>query len=318
MIKRIHIKGYQSLVDTEIELGRFTVITGESDSGKSAFIRAIDGWARNQAGSDFITHGKSSTTVSVEMDSGDSIIWKKPSNSYLLNGKEFSKAGRECPPEVKQVTGFIDVAFDSDYSDLLNIANQFDPPFLVTLSGSRIAKVIGKVSGIEFLYNAQRLANKEIVGTRSKIGALESLLESLKLQLESFSGLEGLRAGMDMAQERMDKAVALLDKASTVATVLDLISDAERLIERAEEQIKSIPDAAKIDFGLIADRLGQAQEILNTLSSIETLDNRAISISQALTEVKEREQEASADLQEFWDSLKICPLCERELDHAHA
>ena len=41
MIERVHIQGFQSLADVDLELGGFTVIQGKSNSGKSAFIRAL-------------------------------------------------------------------------------------------------------------------------------------------------------------------------------------------------------------------------------------------------------------------------------------
>lgn len=315
MISKIHVKGYQSLEDVKLELGKFTVIVGQSDSGKSALIRAIDGWARNQSGSDFTTHSKHSTTVTIELADGNIIVWKKPSNSYIVNDKEFSKSGRECPSEVKQITGFIDVVFDEDYSTLLNIANQFDVPFLVSLSGSKVAKVVGKISGIEFLYNAQRLVNKAVLGAKSEISSIEHLLHTLKIQMESFTGLDLVRENLDEALLKIGSARGFLTIASELESLLVSLEDSFSREKFYQDSLDSLPDVDRINFDsfdLSINRINDATEILVQLSSsddeIDSLEGQIIATDSLY-------QSVSSELEDFWSELSVCPLCEQQIEH---
>lgn len=317
MISRILVKNYQSLQNLELKLGKFTVIVGESDSGKSALIRALTGWATNQAGSDFTTHGKSSTSVLVEMDSGDVVGWVKPKNSYVVNGKEYAKAGRECPAEVKAVTGFIDVVFDEDYSDLLNIAGQFDPPFLVTLSGTKVAKVIGKVSGIEFLYNAQRIISKETAATRSNIVSLELLIESLKKQLSAFEGVDKERESLEKIKQVFDRIAKETALTVSLASILEDIGSSTSRVSSLEKELELLPDVEKaMIFDTLESKLNEVNEIRSVLTQIVSSTDSIAKLRVSVSDANVDEVNADIELQTFWNTLNMCPLCERELTHA--
>ena len=41
MLRSIHLRGYRSLRDFRLKLGRVTVVTGENGVGKSNFYRAL-------------------------------------------------------------------------------------------------------------------------------------------------------------------------------------------------------------------------------------------------------------------------------------
>lgn len=88
MEKLVHIAivGFQSLRRIDVELGQITTIVGHSDSGKSAFIRAIKSASLNRRGADFLSHGASACAVRLKFADGASVLWKRSLNSaqYFL------------------------------------------------------------------------------------------------------------------------------------------------------------------------------------------------------------------------------------------
>ena len=155
MLNSIAVKNYQSLVDLSLELGMFTVVVGETDSGKSAFVRAVKSLVENTTGNKFITFGKKYSSVELLSAEGK-LIWKKQKTtaSYDLNGVVMGKLGGAVPEDVAKFLRMGEVDVGDSVSFNLNFACQFDSPFLVMDSGSYVAKVLGELSNVNLPSNA--------------------------------------------------------------------------------------------------------------------------------------------------------------------
>lgn len=320
MISKVAIKGYQSLHDVSLDLEAFTLIVGESDSGKSAFIRALKGWAENQSGESFITVQKKSSSVQVTFDDGSNVIWSKPANEFLLGDgttyKTFSKAGRSVPDEIRDHTGFIDVVFDDDFSDLVNFASQFDPPFLLTESGTRIAKVLGKLSGIEFIYNAQRLASKEASNKKSELVFVQNQLVESEQMLAEYKDLDRdvelhskLVSLMSMIENLLSESTALLAAHSEVTQWSERVQILEQELAAFPD---NLPDLTKIESAIHT----VAQQV-EAAKSVELAMDEVDSLAAQLNEVDRELKQANSNLAEYQRSFDICPFCERIMDHEH-
>ena len=98
----IKVRGYQSIRDeATIVIEGFTVLTGESNRGKSAFIRAVKSAFSNKLGNSFITIGEESCEVSV-IKSDHSMSWEKSKKGavYTIDGKRSDKVGRNLPDDL--------------------------------------------------------------------------------------------------------------------------------------------------------------------------------------------------------------------------
>ena len=73
---KVRIRNYQSLEDVEFEVAGFTCISGPTNIGKSAIVRAISGALLNAPAIKAVRKGKKFCTV--ELDGGDwSLKWEK-------------------------------------------------------------------------------------------------------------------------------------------------------------------------------------------------------------------------------------------------
>ncbi|MDR3181732.1 MAG: AAA family ATPase [Planctomycetaceae bacterium] len=98
MLKHLDLRNFQNHRKLHIDFGKITTITGCSDSGKSAIIRAIQ-WLcfNNLRGSSFITHGQDKCLVSVEIaDYGSVSRIKTPKrNSYIFEDGDRDAVGAD-------------------------------------------------------------------------------------------------------------------------------------------------------------------------------------------------------------------------------
>lgn len=319
MIKQVSVKGYQSLHDLELELENFTLIFGESDSGKSAFIRALKGWAENQPGDSFITVGRKSSSVKVELDDGTDIVWNKPSNEFLLGDgvthRTFSKAGRTVPDEVREHTGFIDVVFDEDYSDLINFASQFDPPFLLTESGTRIAKVFGKLSGTEFIYNAQRLAAKEIQNAKLDLSMHSTVELQARNELEKYSDLDAQLTEQSQLSTVISRAKTFLAETQELQNAYQEYLSNLQSVNDIESRLSELPE--EVDLTKLDSAISLLFQLSDSYREYQELSANSRSLEEQLKEATEDYEKSERQLADFRSSFSICPFCERAMDHAH-
>lgn len=195
MIERIAIKNYQSLHNVSLELGKFTVIFGDSDVGKSAVYRAIRGLVTAEDGDSFITEGKPKAGVSLITPVSE-VVWVKPrgkSSTYHLflddiKVREWNRA-RSLPGEIARELRFEQMVVDGD-KFFPNFRGQFDPLFMLFESSGKRARLLGSLVS-NLLLKGIKIANVRRNRTEADIRAMSGLAETLEKKLEvDWGGLE--------------------------------------------------------------------------------------------------------------------------------
>lgn len=189
MIEKITVRNYQSLYNVEVKLGKFTVLYGNSDVGKSAFYRAIRGLFIGEVGDDFISVETNRVGVSIKTTSGKEIVWLKSrgkSSTYVLFSdgvkvKEWRRA-RQLPKELEVLLQIRPVTVDGD-KFYPNLRGQFDPLFLLFESSSKRARVLGSLVS-NLLLSGIKTANTERNRNEADIRAIGSLADDLERKME--------------------------------------------------------------------------------------------------------------------------------------
>ncbi len=84
MTVEIKVKGLQSIRNqTEISIEGFTCLTGESNRGKSAFVRSVKAALSNRLGTDFITVGEEVCETQIRTPQ-HVIVWEKSKKGNRL------------------------------------------------------------------------------------------------------------------------------------------------------------------------------------------------------------------------------------------
>ena len=140
---KVNLENFQSISKASIEFVQgINIIVGQSNSGKSAILRAIKGAVLNPNGSQkYIKNGTKGFKVNVEYE-GNSIEWSRDSKSpkYTINGEEYHKVGGSNLHDVCPKSGF--VLDERGY--LMNVESELELPFPFDKSNSELFKLFEK------------------------------------------------------------------------------------------------------------------------------------------------------------------------------
>ncbi len=202
-LKKLTIENFQSHVKTTIEPappGQLTIVTGPSDSGKTALLRALRWLYVNEPdGDSFIRIGATFARVTTEhegvgSEGNNSVVVRYRTsggtNRYLVNGEKYEGFGRGgVPLEVKEITGVHPVRI-GDLEFNLNIAEQLSGPFLgSSVSAPARAKVLGKLAGTEEIDYANRLLGTDLYRRNQDEKRLTADVMSLETEIKKFDWL---------------------------------------------------------------------------------------------------------------------------------
>ncbi|WP_371366244.1 hypothetical protein SRRS_06900 [Sporomusa rhizae] len=261
-IQSIDIKGYQSHVASSFTLSPgLTVITGPTDSGKTAIIRALR-WVvfGEPAGEDFINKAVGEALVQIVMSSGIIVTKNRrkgktaygityPDNTIQL----FEKA--EVPEEVIKTLGITKQSF-GDIELALNFAYQLEAPFLISEPASAGAKVLGKIAGTEVVdlafksvakdrhaANQERLqSDKEVERITEQLEAyvdldmFKDLVESCELLLAQFDEAAAKKQRLRDLKDKNDSLALSIGKLSEDLAMLSIVPDLLTMMQEVDSQ----------------------------------------------------------------------------------
>jgi len=282
-VAEVEIDGYQSLVGVTIPLSPgVNVIVGESDVGKSAVVRAIQGLISNQRGDGFINNRAGKCRVRMVADSGDTVVWKKPENSYKLNDDEpFRKVGSSVPKEVLGAINMEPLELDKNIARSINIVEQGAPKFLVEDKESDVAKTIGAITRLQPVYNAMRAVAADRRSALGRAKTLVSEASQCRLKLAAFVDLDGESVRLSRATKAMSVCQKLVDRVTQLEELsrrlLLNVEDAESITVKLKSVGAILGASANIKTAKSAwksrERLGRLRDSLTAAE----LDTRAIS-----------------------------------------
>lgn len=270
-IQEVTVEGYQSHVNSTFQLSPgLTVITGPSDAGKTAIIRALRWFAFNEPTGEAFLHTvrnpdgsvkeiADQVKVSVTFDNGITITKtrRKGKTTYTHSAYPEPWEKAEVPPEIKETLGLVKQKY-GDFDTCLNFAFQLDAPFLLSETASVGAKVLGKLAGTEVVDKSISEVNKKTHYTRTTIAYLEKQIGEIDVSLTEYFDLDthdqtltAVEAVMDRIQgnkERYNRFVSLMSAYETnTERRIQFFDEAERLsgvvvlsvqLERAERSEK--------------------------------------------------------------------------------
>lgn len=241
-VAEIEIDGYQSLVDVTIPLSPgVNVIIGESDVGKSAVVRAVQGLISNQRGDGFINNRTGKCRVRLVSDSGDTVVWKKPENSYRLNDDDpFMKVGASVPQEILDAINMAPLELDKNIARSINIVEQGAPKFLVEDKETDVAKTIGAITRLQPVYNAMRAVAAD---RRSALGRAKTLMSEAsqcRLKLAAFADLDDEAARLGRATKAMSECRKFAERAAQLRELSKRLRANAEDAESVATQLKSV------------------------------------------------------------------------------
>jgi len=210
---KVNLENFQSISKADLEFVQgINIIVGQSNSGKSAILRAIKGAVLNPNGSQrYIKNGEKQFKVNVEYE-GNNISWTREGNKspkYIINGEEYLKVGSSNLQDVCPKSGFV----LDERGNLMNIESELELPFPFDKSNSELFKLFEKnifcvsdsSSVTKFIKADEEEANRLKDNSTYELDRIKQKLEAIN-ELEQEIDLNKLINGRNTLSNLMNKS----------------------------------------------------------------------------------------------------------------
>jgi len=305
MIK-VKIEDYQSIAEIDLVIQGLTLIVGPSNIGKSSIQRAIYGAMHNDVGDHFVRSGRSTTKV--EIDDGDNQIkWIKGAgtNKYIVNGTVFEKVGFDAPPVLRE-QGYRDLEVEGEvYS--AQVADQFDPPFAVSKSGTKLGSLYSALTKTDLLNKASSNCSRDLRAKKQEINLrnkdfknIEEVVEEQKETPDKIAEIKETLKRFDAIKEKSDRLTFLtelqqkLDHEQSKLEVLAPVSTVKVPKIDLEEKIQrlSLLEEKNVSLALLEGEI-------NVLSGVSQVPLPEIDLTERFSKVESLKEKL-----EGWDFIE--------------
>jgi len=343
MLKTLSITNAAVAKDLTVDFNEgFSVITGETGSGKSVLIDCLQMIAGAKTSKDMIRSGENKTVVTALFDvpeNGNAVydILGIPSdeNGELLISRTLTSDGRNT---VKANGKSVTVSALRDASSLLLGINTQDEKVFLTDKNEYTSILDGFAENEELTsqykeyYNKLKSAENELSALRDALKEKSMIVDILTYQIKEIDSarlnaddeddkLEKLRLKIKSAERttknrkivykalyQNDKgysAAYLLERAeAALSQISDIVKDAPEMIRRLQEYRYDIIDIAEtVNTALDLGFDGDPTEKLNQIESrLNLLDKLKKKYGYSIPEIKEFKKDAAAKLKKYTDS----------------
>lgn len=314
---KVTLENFQSISKGELEFTQgINIIVGQSNSGKSAILRAIKGAILNTSGSQkYIKNGTKGFKVGMEYQ-GNSIEWSRTSKSpeYVINGEKYAKTGSSNLMDFLDNSGF---TLDENKS-LMNVESELELPFPFDKTNGELFKLFEKnifcISDSTTItkliksdeeetaskkdnaeYELSRLQNKLtaieelekevdlnwLVSKRGELANLATDIEKLQLDIQNLHDIISLGKVLSLGVPHVDQ---ILDLQNYISLSKD-IETVEQIRGVGNILSQSVPTASTpvvsvsefIELKNNIDELEKAEKVISILSPLEAPTTRVLS-----------------------------------------
>lgn len=305
-LERLRVRRFQSLHDVDLALGQLTVVVGPSNTGKSAFGRAVRQLVRNGRSS-LVEHGEKTSTVEATLEDGTGVSLERgPSvSTYRVttpsSEEVYAKAGTSVPEDVQRL-----FSMPAGDGPDVHLTTQFDGPYLLDVDATTASRVLGELTNVTLLSEAAREAvrRRGEAGRDARTRRVDAEAGVQRVRSE-FSDLGERRDAVRAARETFEAVRGRLAQAEELTRQAEAARHAEQAVALAGEAVEvPIPDYEAIEDLVRSER--------NLREQAERCTMAAAAMSQQST-MAERATSTATELEERHFTLLReagrCPTC---------
>ena len=230
----------------EIPEGETTYLEGDSDTGKSAMLRAIRWLCENKPdGGSFVTFKTPrGTTSAVRLEFDGHVAERergKSKNVYRLDGETFEAFGRSVPEPILKALNLSPYAFQC----------QGEVPFLIGASATEAAKILSDACGLGVIDTAVGHVRQKKIVVEADIRKTEILLESAKQHLQNAAEQLPLADALEAAAALGDEVEALNARDTDISAAIEMAPQGELLDLAATQDRAAAARALEIESKLL-------------------------------------------------------------------
>jgi exonuclease SbcC len=351
MIKKVTLKNFQSHKFSEVTFDKgINVLSGTSDSGKSAILRAIRWVVFNKPSGDaMVSHwcvnakGKQieDTSVTIEFDNGTIVERSKgkDGNLYKVNGQVIEAFGVDVPQPVIDACNFSEV----------NLQVQHDRPFLVSESAGEVARFLNRIVKLDKIDAYLSSVEKKKRATKVEFDNAKNNLEKVERELSQFDWtdkagkiltrlekLDSKRVELEQSNKAMQNSLVVVSEYQNTLDKMNFLARAEEILHELQDltgyynvlqkQVADMSEALERMESLLkvqeqTEIVPEAEKLVNRISKLMERRKEAVIQYNDMVESLETYEEAMKVMVEFekeYEKLKaelpkVCPTCGQEV-----
>ena len=187
MITDLEIQNFQSHKYSSVALSSgVNVITGSSDSGKSAIIRAMKWLFFNRPSGDefksWFAGTKDNVSVAAQFSEGTWVqkVRDNTKGYYLIEGDKFEALRTDVPDEIKQITNIGELNFQA----AADKQDQHNPYFFLNDTAGEVARRLNAMVDLDVIDTMFRNIRSWSTQTKIKINDLNKAIDQKEMQVE--------------------------------------------------------------------------------------------------------------------------------------
>ena len=186
------VKDFLAAKEVKFTVKGFTLIKGESSSGKSSSFKAIYAACTNSFSPAQVRFGTDEAIVKKRFGFNEPVFTairkRRGSPTMTFNGQEYSRMNRAVPEEIEKYLnlGFIQAGSEK-YS--LNFFTQFQPPLLHTFSQKRIAEILSNSAALDDYNAIMKEMSRRREQLKGAFSSIDNLMSDIKVRTSNASVL---------------------------------------------------------------------------------------------------------------------------------
>lgn len=240
MIQSLLLINFQSHKRSELKFCKgLNIITGETDSGKTAIIRALQWLIWNTPSGNAFRSSWADGPTAVKVwghrtwDNADNDHFEKTLNDkgahYITDQHVLLKAfGQTIPEEVQKYFNMSEI----------NLQEQLDAPFLLTESPGKIASFFNKIAGLDKIDLSIQYIQSQVRATSSSIKYAENFLQGKQKELEEFQKLNEAEVELKRLEKLELKLIRKKERLRMLKTDVNNLVILEEYIQEKETKIQ--------------------------------------------------------------------------------
>lgn len=232
----VTIDNFQSIDHLDLEVNGFTAITGKTNIGKSAIVRAISSCLLNNSVIGMVRSGASHASIRIKSSEYD-ILWEKAEkglNRYTVNGQLYDKVGGNTLSAISDL-GFQSIKVGPEEINPW-LASQFFPIFLLDKTGPQVTEFISEVSRLNVIQDSIVLSARkkkkyadvatskenDAKGIKSKLSGLEKYTDFKGLLadiLAQKNSIEEYERNVSYCSKTINKIEEILEKQAVLSAI---------------------------------------------------------------------------------------------------
>ena len=286
----IKIKNFQSLSEADLQLeDGLTIVTGATNNGKSAIVRAIETAVFNSGVDEYIKAGTDG--LDIQLDNGTNRVayhrktkGRVDKTTYQFNdGEVQQKVGRGQLPEMERLFNIKEVKLQNNQKARLNFWFQGEAPFLMGVTSGQMYEFLSVSSSQKYLA-ALRSMLTDIKAEETEVKMLTASIDTIKREivlkdeiLLKNKGFLSLYSQLSLLKPKND----LLTKASSLSNSLLEVKKQSGItkdnLSKVIQQLDVIP--MKVVTSDVTQVGKEYQKVVEYEKALSFVDNVAIQVA---------------------------------------